>query len=362
MKRILIFCLLFSAAAAQGAEYEADITQANQALPGDVVTITPGTYAQTLTPVNSGTSAKPIIFVGYGVKLDGVKRGINLTGKSYIRVEGFEIRNCSGDGIRFSNSTGIEIIACNIHDIGSNTSGVCIAADNTIDAYVAENKCWNSSGYGMFFEENRGLIIQGNEIYNINVDGLCLQNSSPISPSDAQIVGNRIHDAVFAGNNHEDALQLWGSYDGLKILNNCISDFTQLAYICTPAENGKVWNVEIAGNTFYNYHYKLTLNGDTQGVFIGKHSGGGTKNISIHDNEFGFLGYRPVWLFDTTISGVSMVNNKYYAGVFADVSQSAVNVVDSNNTLNCAKNSRVPPRHRRERDAPENQTRALAAP
>ena len=41
MKRILIFCLLFSAAAAQGAVYEADITQANQALPGDVVTIIP---------------------------------------------------------------------------------------------------------------------------------------------------------------------------------------------------------------------------------------------------------------------------------------------------------------------------------
>jgi parallel beta-helix repeat protein len=307
------------------------------------------------------TITAPGIYDGNGQTVNGIIAQ-DLADGNVTVIQNYIISGSKEDGVRFDRSKNLIVQNCYIHD----NKATGIAGDNTLNCQILNNRI-NGGTYGIFCEESKGLIIKGNEITRTDIDGICLQNSTTANPCDAQILYNNIHDAVFGGD-HEDAMQLWGSYDGLKVSNNCVGDFTQLCYICTPAEDGIVKNVLIQDNVFYNKNYKATQNSDTQGVFIGRHSGG-VSNITIKNNVFGDVGYDPIWLYTgRTIKGVTITGNQWFAGDLIDTDTTLTDLVVTGNTMNAPKfpvwlpDANIPPpiphhhpyRHHRIRPEPNN--------
>lgn len=85
----------------------ATISKANNELnPGDTVFIREGTYSDGIDPARSGSSEQRIIYTNYAgetVIVSNVNRGIDLSSRSYITVNGIEFRSvCTFSVVEFS--------------------------------------------------------------------------------------------------------------------------------------------------------------------------------------------------------------------------------------------------------------------
>ncbi len=140
--------------------------QAQQA--GDIVHVRPKTTTQSgvqylaaytgednmIAPASNGTSVSPITFKAEGTRrviLDGggsLDTAVNLVGRSYIRVEGFEVRGYTGSAIDLSPSGGSGGVG---HQITNNYIHHC----NT--------GTWDIST-GINASKTRNVLIEDNEI------------------------------------------------------------------------------------------------------------------------------------------------------------------------------------------------------
>jgi Concanavalin A-like lectin/glucanases superfamily/Right handed beta helix region/PKD domain len=330
---------------------------------GDTVLFKAGVYTGTLAPVNSGTAGNLITFKpdaglacqgGFGqtkvpgsCKIDGQGASgtaVNLAGKQYIRIEGFEITNYTDTGVEFSAGTsmppkvsGCEIVNNYIHEIGnpgtnySDTYDLskAISGNYSRGVLIENNETYRIGGYSMWIGECVDVVVRGNTAHYCGHDGFAVANQQdPVNyPSNIIIEYNRLYDSCHTSA-HQDAMQLWGAYDGMIIRYNTVSDFTQLTYISNPSSDsdtyGAPWikNVQIYGNVYFNDKYWRVEQSETQGIFIdgrgNRHAG--VRNISIHSNTFGWTGYGGIWIFDEDIDGVKIENNIFYGGISIDPS------------------------------------------
>jgi hypothetical protein len=336
---------------------------ANTAQAGDTVLVKAGTYSEALRPANSGTTGNLITFKAYPgdecqgsymeektncqVKIDGggiYGAGVDLRARQYIRIEGFEIANWAGGGVLIDDNlntlvlSGCEIVNNYIHSIGVAASGG--VWDNTAgvqalyvqDLLVENNEIYTIGGYGVYATESLDVVLRGNTIHYVGKDGIQTGSQRNPVPSNILVEFNRLYDSVHTYS-HQDAMELWGGYDGMIIRYNIISDFTQLIYISNPDGDSltfgqpDVQNVQIYGNVFYNNKYWTQVGGETTGIFI---DGRGVRhnrvrNISIHSNTFGWTGYAAIWIFNEDIDGVKMRNNIFYEGGYS-FSDGATNI------------------------------------
>jgi hypothetical protein len=294
----------------------------NTAQAGDTVLVKAGTYNENLTPMHSGTPGSMVVFKAYPGD-ECVDAGTDKTckviimgqvyfrdgnddatlkpnGLSYIRIEGFEIIPL-GVGVRLQNayydpgsrSTGIEIINNYIH----NPRGSCGGSDGNCDGisagYVKNCTFMNNAisrmlnnGTGIFVGgylngyRSKNILIKNNRITDNSCDGIRPYGDSIF------IVGNTLgftSSQYFTGC-HQDGIEIYGPNNGLFIINNTISDFTQNIY--PSAEHAAGYNIEnvyIIGNCIYNRIRDLSSY--TKGVF----GGGSTaklKNVYIIGNTF----------------------------------------------------------------------------
>lgn len=127
--------------------------------PGDTVEVAAGLYFEQIEFPTSGTVGSPIVLrpqEGATPILDGsgasAQNMVLINSKSYLRIEGFEIRNhlgvSDGSGIRVLGSArGVEIVGNVIHDIrGSDAMGITV--------------------YGNEPQPIEDLVIQGNQIFD----------------------------------------------------------------------------------------------------------------------------------------------------------------------------------------------------
>lgn len=88
---------------------------ANLAQAGDTVIVRGGTYAEQVTPANSGTAAAPITFRAYTGELpiidagNSIYRNIELIGRSYIVFDGFRVEEPVDSWVRIENSNHITL-------------------------------------------------------------------------------------------------------------------------------------------------------------------------------------------------------------------------------------------------------------
>ncbi|MHC4148426.1 MAG: LamG-like jellyroll fold domain-containing protein [Planctomycetota bacterium] len=342
---------------------------ASTAQAGDTVLVKAGTYSETLRPANSGTAGNFITFKAYPgdecqggymeektnslVKIDAggsYAAAVDLQARRYIRIEGFEIANSARAGVLVDDSiqtavfSGCEIVNNYIHSIGVAASGGLW--DNTAgvkglyvqNLLVENNEIYRIGGYGVYATESVDVVLRGNTIHYVGKDGIQTGSQRNPVPSNILIEFNKLYDSVHTYS-HQDAMELWGGYDGMVIRYNIISDFTQLIYISNPNADSTTWgspdimNVQIYGNIFYNNKYWTQAGGETTGIFIDGRGNRHNKvrNISIHSNTFGWTGYAAIWILDEDIDGIKMRNNIFYEGGYS-LDGGAANI-DSNFNL-----------------------------
>ena len=370
--KLLIFCLLIAINAALpsaglAATYYVDATSgndsnigtesqpwktltkaANTAVAGDTVLVKAGIYNETLRPANSGVPGAMITFKAYpgeecqgsygGTKsncqviIDGqntLTAGVDLSyggGRKYIRIEGFEIRNFNnGFFLQAWGDTGvwgIEIVNNYIYDNAKDA----IYAKNSLDCLFENNEIYANGDTALEIGGrygSDGAIVRGNNIHYNGKDGIrggCVNGL---------IEENRIYN-MFHTDKHQDGLDLSGTQRNMIIRNNLIYDLTQLIYFPLNDEPGDyIENIQIYGNILYTDKYWTTNGSEAPGIFIdASRDDSIVRNIYIHSNTFGWVGYGAVWIYGnpaTVIDGITLRNNICYdSGI--DISTAATNV------------------------------------
>lgn len=252
---------------------------ANLVNPGDVVVVRNGIYTGSGSVVDierGGTAGNDVVFraaVQWGAILDGgqtshtapngAENGVYL-GASFVRVEGFEVRNVWHDGISpASGVSDFQIVGNHIHDIGRycETSGIGLSGMTFINNNVTieqnlihdigrdttgQNGCnpgntyWQNHDHGIYLSSGTNVIVRNNVFYNI-ARGWAIQL-------------------------YPDVL------DQIDIVNNTFA-------FPNPHEDGHIivaatlTNAVIANNIFYQPM--------TAGVFF---DGGTTTNVTVENN------------------------------------------------------------------------------
>jgi len=145
---------------------------------GDTVTVHAGSYNEKLRPANSGTSGAPIVFKandgdtviidGSGLPVTGLSGLVDLTNRSYLRIEGFEIRyyttstpNQVPAGILIQGaSIGIELVENLVADIASTAS---------VDGNLLGRDAHGIAVYGNAAAPISNLLIEGNELKDLTL-------------------------------------------------------------------------------------------------------------------------------------------------------------------------------------------------
>jgi hypothetical protein len=298
----------------------------NVAVGGDIVSVTAGVYKERVTFPRSGSSGAIIQVLGQsGAIIDGsnlvstTRDGIvQIPGRRYITVSGFEIRNYkSGSsnpnvepaGIYISGAaTNITISNCKVHDIkrtnvtSSNFLGAhgidIINATSTpmTNIVIQNNEIYNNlTGWSETLTFNgyvNGFTVSGNNIHNNNNIGIDLAGgygANPIPADDyvrnGTVKRNTVHDMSSAGNPAYSYPTLVGIYvDGGK--NNIVDG--NKVYNCEFAfEVGS----EVAGQSSDNniIRNNFAWNNKQAGIGLGGPSssqGGASTNIIVNNSLF----------------------------------------------------------------------------
>jgi len=327
---------------------------ASTARAGDTVYVKAGTYNETIRPANSGTAGSLIAFKAFpGQECQGAFGGpksncqVIIDGQntrnaaadfsrpsSYIRVEGFEMRNHRDSGVYLQdyythNVEGTQVVNNYIHDNG----GDALNFRNTTNSLVENNEIYNNGLTAVAFGGNYGctnLTIRANVIHHNGKDGLQGSGTGFLAE------GNRLYDQ-FHTSLHQDGLDISNLHDAI-IRNNVVFDFTQLIYMHNL--DGGFTNIQIYGNVLYTDRYYSVNGGETSGVFFDcTFTSAPTTGITIHSNTFAWTGYSGVWIYGTA-SNVVMRNNVFYdSGMDINISNMSSVNSDYNLFFNSPKRS-----------------------
>jgi hypothetical protein len=300
---------------------------ANNAIAGDTVIVCPGVYSERLVPANSGSSGAMITFKAETARtaiLDGTGIANSCVSlpesRAYIRVEGFELRNFGWECV-YSRGNNNQIVNNYIHnngDQGINASGTNILIENNEIAY-------NGTDSILIGADN--LTIRGNNIHHNGKDGIFGGGSN-------WLVENNVFHDQFGGGAHEDAIQIEELTNSI-IRNNIFHDFTQLLYLANYSQS-TYENISIYGNIFYTDTYNTQGGGEAPGIFIvAGNDASILRNIDIHSNTFGWLGYPAIRIYKNDLaqgSNIKIYDNIFYeSGI--DVGDNFADQVTSNYNL-----------------------------
>ncbi|WP_144392670.1 DUF1565 domain-containing protein [Pleionea sediminis] len=289
----------------------------------------PGTDVRGLKPQNSGTANAPIIYQanpGDSVIIDQSNGGIGfyISGRSYITVKGFIIRNIRG---RTDFSAGI-MTAANASHI-TLEDNIIFNIDGIAGANVA----------GIRFDNTTFSTARNNLIHNVTVDGVSNQNASAITSfgmEDVIIEKNTMYNA-YNGVYHKRS----SGGTGALIRFNIIHTVTRgLFYDVAGTGNAPHVNQRITQNVIYGVKDAIRLDAsDASGVNDGFHVWNNTitadgsaiwienvKNANIYNNlVFGPLG-KSAFRTGPTNAQISELNfNNYH-----DAEQFVLNVFTDN--------------------------------
>lgn len=329
---------------------------ANTMVAGDKVIVKKGTYLETINPANSGTSAARITYQANSGDLVIVdcagtrENGVSFSGVNYVRIEGFDIRNCTGSTI-FQNSssagTGLEIVNNKIHDNRGGTSSAGVYYRYAKNGLIEGNEIYSNQGDGITAYSSQGLTIRNNHIHHNGVDGIKPSCDATGSVGKTLLIeGNHI-EFQESDQSHGDGVQLMTCTATIVIRGNKWNDNTQNIYLDTyhPTPGCCTWgNAYIYNNVVYQetdldgYH---TPDTHANGIVIDL-IGNNISNVSVYSNTLvsqnaGSAGFRTLGSYRIT-GKLSIRNNLFYNSVSNwNDTGAAVDEVDYNVFFNPAR-------------------------
>ena len=170
---------------------------------GDTVYVKNGIYNEKVSVANSGTEDAPIVFKAYpghtpiidgnGVSASSYIGLFYSSGKNYITLDGFEIRNYSTVLVTIQRGKGLILRNCTIH---TSSSAPGLMFDHNSSGLVENNELYDVKDNGMSFESSSNITIQYNYIHDApNHNGIDLKpkTSEPRAYySNNKVIGNKI--------------------------------------------------------------------------------------------------------------------------------------------------------------------------
>lgn len=251
---------------------------------GDTIYLKNGTYPAFEVP-KSGSSGNYITIAaasGENPVISGGSNGINLNGKSFIKIIGLEVKGATGSygaGIMIQNGANNNIIdSCIIHDnLGVRTHGLIIY--NSSGNKVLNSKVYNNYSVGLKMNAGAtGNEFTGNTVYGHMGDP---PNSDGIALSDTNTQGNLLKNNIVYGNG-DDGIDTWNTSRQTLIGNVVYKNIG-------PGDgNGfKLGGTETGGNNLVigNISY-----GNKRAGFDSNHSGNNVyyNNVAFGNGGVGF--------------------------------------------------------------------------
>jgi parallel beta-helix repeat protein len=213
-----------------------------KATAGQTVRVASGNYAEEVKVKSSGSAGAPVTFAAAGTVTvgDGKPHGFTISSRSWVVVNGFTVRDTTGDGIYVTGSNQITISANHVSYSGEPADGLVargIRLSGSNDSTVSGNTADHNSEAGIYLTSGstgnqivgnvtaynaRGYVRAAPGINDLIVNNVCYDNGDHgidnLNASGQRIIGNTVYKNVTAGINLE------GSSGGGTVVNNISVD------------------------------------------------------------------------------------------------------------------------------------------
>jgi len=313
--------------------------------PGDIVFVGGGVYQETVTPQNSGTQSKHIVFVADqsgtytgdsgDVEIQGGDFGFYIDNKQYIELYNFKITNTSSSAVYIKSNglpSHIKIGAINL----TNNSGDGIVIENTSQIEIVNSE-FSFNKRGVVVTQSSDVLFQNTDIFQNSQKGGEIKNSSKITFSFGEIYLNG-EEGIFlnGGGNHEikHAFVFLNTKSGiyasttntLSLEDNKIYSNQQSGIFLENVSSGSiisnlVYRNKLSGILIKKNSQDIVLSNNTfsknleNGIFIDSSSNIEIKNNIITENSLVGLkvqnstaienSYNDVWQNTTDYDGLS---------------------------------------------------------
>lgn len=289
-----------------------------QAKAGDTVYIYPGSYTTPLVVANSGTSSARISFKALPgqtqkVYLEGVS--VVISGKSYVTVQGLNIRNVPSGGL--TNGIGI-VVEANQSEPDQSSLGVTLTGNTISNTFSSAIGVWgahpsvNPYSIGLISIDNN--IVEGacnggwNEAITITrgVSAFYVRNNIVRNSLDVGKGGEGIDVKDGARNGEISGNTLTGlKRNAIYIDAGAFNSGSDLSLPAPVLKNIKIFNNKVYGNLNYAHGITVTSEGrgSVDGVYI-------YNNLVYKNSGIGINLYRHDWMDPSaTIKNVYVLNN-----------------------------------------------------
>src|SRR3990172_5731277 len=194
----------------------------NVAVAAQTVEVRAGTYTGEVDVANSGTSSQPIVFrpaAGAFVTVTGGQSGFNITGNSWVTVQGFNVTNTTSHGFNVETSSNIILRNNTASFAGEPVSGQIARGINlksSTNCLIEANTVHHNTDHGIYVASSAtSNTIRTNVSYE-NARGYA-RAAAGISTSNA---GNNTYVSNIAHDNEDTGIQMrGGAYDNLVVNN-----------------------------------------------------------------------------------------------------------------------------------------------
>jgi parallel beta-helix repeat protein len=237
---------------------------AGKALPGDIVRVLAGTYAEKVKPQNNGTAGNPITFSaapGVTVTGDGSASGsaFRLYLFSYITIDGFNVTHTSEEGIYVSTSDHIIISNNHVSYAGTaNVSGL--------------ERC------GIYLSTTTYSTVTGNLTDHNSLDGIRVINSS----SNNTVSNNISYANASVYGRYAEGINLYSNSTSNAIIHNLVyaNEDSGLNFYTSSGSNLIIGNV-----SYGNGDHGIDNNDSSYNIIVGNTiQGNVTSGINLEGN------------------------------------------------------------------------------
>jgi len=244
---------------------------ADQVMAGDTVSVKPGTYSERVVMTQSGASGAPIVFVADpGVTVSGQFNGFDLSGVSWVTVQGFTVAQTTSHAIKAVLSSNLTLSDNQIVDAGGRGIYIRDASDITVE----NNEIHDSLEYGLYLKTVTNGTIAGNEVTG---------SGQPISGGTRKgIYVNGSSNLLIEGNtsafNSDSGIYLTSGTTGVHVKSNILHDN---ARIYVRAANG----IDLRNSPDNTIEGNVAYDNEDSGIqfWPGSHNNLGVNNL-VYDN------------------------------------------------------------------------------